>query len=464
MLPKRQNPQNQGYLFTYTLLCDLCDHRHPLYILANQIDWAALGEKLEPLFCGNNGTPAKPTRLIIALLYLKYTEDLSDEKTILTWLENPYWQYFSGETTFQHEFPIDPSTLTRWRKRIGSEKLMPLLDETIRLAREMKAISKKDLSRITVDSTVQEKNITFPTDAKLLRKGILKCAQYAKHCGIRLRQNYLRKSKISSIRAGKYAHAKQWNRRDREIQNMKNWLGRVIRDIKRKVPEDKMPEFLKHHLELCERVRTQTRYSKDKIYSYHEEDVKCIGKGKAKNPYEFGQVATFGVTNKGGWVVTALIFKGNPHDSKTLSTTVSSVESNTGVPVKEICVDKGYRGHDYKGSAKVFISGSSNAKLTISEKKRKKRRSAIEPVIGHMKREHRLGRCFLKGLIGDEVNVVLAAAGRNMRKLLKLIALGKIFPSFFRQFPNVYLCIRSYFGALQRWNTCHFDKIATESV
>lgn len=438
MQPKKKSDPNQGYLFESMTLMNMCNHNHPLYILSNQIDWSYFDTVCKPLYREGFGCPAKPTRLLVALHYLKYTFNLSDEATVGCWLENPYWQYFSGETVFQKESPIDPSSMTRWRKRMGEDRLRSLLSETIRIAKESKAVSNADLSRVTVDSTVQEKNITFPTDAKLSCKGIEKCVEYAKKLGIKLRQSYTRKSKCRCWEASRYAHAKQWNRHRQAVQDLKNWLGRIVREVYRKCSLEIMPEGLKCLLSNCERLLAQTRYSKDKLYSFNEPEVQCISKGKSRIAYEFGQKVSFAITNRTGWIISALVCPKNPYDGKTLSATIGSAESLTGVEVKEIYVDKGYRGNDYNGTAKVIISGCRKAGLSRAERDRRRRRSAIEPIIGHLKSDHRLGRCYLKGQSGDETNVILAAAGKNMLKLLNLIAKGSIFPSFLSCVPYVW--------------------------
>lgn len=428
MKPKVQKPQEQKPLFDYLTLEDMCNLSHPLIRLAKRIDWERFNSECEPLYCDGVGCPAKPTRLMVSLQYLKYTYNLSDEETVARWVENPYWQYFSGETVFQKEAPIDPSSMTRWRKRTGEERIKTLFTETIRIAQEGKVVSTKETRQVIVDTTVEEKNVTFPTDAKMLHRAILRAVKLAKRYGINLRQTYTRKAKIAAIRAGRYANARQWKRQKREIQNLKNWLGRIVREFHRFYgPQPEVVDtFLKHaQILLC-----QEKNSKDKLYSLHEPDVQCIGKGKARVRYEFGQKVLIVTSNITNFILHVQVCPDNPYDGHTLAESISGTEENTRVGVTEIMVDKGYRGHNYTGEAVVHIAGSSNAGLTRSEKRRKRRRSAIEPVIGHMKNEHRLDRCFLKGLVGDIVNLLLSAAGKNLRKLLTLIASGGLSPLF----------------------------------
>ena len=426
MKPKEQTYLKQ-HLFETTLE-DLCNPKQPLVILAKLIDWKSFDTCYESLYCENNGAPGIPTRMMVGLQYLKYVYNLSDEETVARWLENPYWQYFCGEEFFQFEMPIHPSSMTRWRKRIGEEKLGLLLEETIRLAQDAKYINRKNMEQVVVDTTVQEKNITYPTDAKQLYKAIVKAVKLARLYGIRIRQSYLKKAKKAMIKAGRYTHAQQYKRRDREIRNLKNWLGRLVRELQRgsKQPDENLKQFL----ELCEILLQQTKNSKQKIYSIHEPEVQCISKGKSRVRYEFGQKASIITTNRGSFILSAKLFEGNPYDGHTLNESIKDAEKRTNVVVTEIQVDNGYRGHDYIGKAKVIKSGDSNKKLSKSEIKRKRRRSTVEPVIGHMKSDHRLGRCFLKGLIGDAINILLSAVGKNMRKLLSLIAMGRFFPVF----------------------------------
>lgn len=426
MKPKKQTCLGQ-HLFETTLE-DLCNPNQPLVVLAKQIDWKSFDTSYESLYCENNGAPAIPTRMMVGLQYLKYLHNLSDEETVARWVENPYWQYFCGEEFFQYETPIHPSSMSRWRKRIGEEKLKLLLEETIRLAQEGKYINSKNMENVVVDTTVQEKNITYPTDAKQLYKAILKAGKFARIYGIAIRQSYSRKAQKSMIMAGRYSHAQQYKRRDREIRNLKNWLGRLVRELHKgsKQPDENLKQFLG----LCEILLQQTKNSKQKIYSLHEPDVQCISKGKARVRYEFGQKASIVTTNRGSFILSAKLFEGNPYDGHTLNESINDAQKRTKVVVKEIQVDQGYRGHDYTGEAKVFKSGDSNKNLSKSEIKRKRRRSSIEPVIGHMKSDHRLNRCFLSGLIGDAINILLSAVGKNMRKLLSLIAMGRFFPVF----------------------------------
>lgn len=366
---------------------------HPLVLLADKIDWSRFDVALAECYCPDNGAPGKAVRLMIGLHYLKHAFNESDESVVARCVENPYWQYFCGFTSMQHELPLHPTALVKWRSRVGAERLAMLLQETIALALREKRVSSKELEQVNVDTTVQEKNITHPTDSKLYCKAILKLGKAARQRGIVLRQSYVRVSKQAAIKAGRYAHAKQFKRMRRQLKKLKTWLGRVIRDIRRKSPEPDLA--LENLLTLCERLHKQQPQDKKKLYSLHEPEVVCISKGKAHKRYEFGQKVSLATSNRGNWIVGIKVCEGNPYDGHTLDSTLQTVESNTGIRVSDAYVDKGYRGHDYEGEATIHIAGSSSRGLTKTKRKRRRRRSSIEPKIGHLKTDNRMRRCFL---------------------------------------------------------------------
>lgn len=392
---------------------------HELVLLANKMDWSSLEAEFVDTYCPDFGAPAKAIRLMIGLHYLKYAFDESDESVVARWVENPYWQYFCGHTHMQHECPIHPTSMTKWRHRVGAERLERLLEETIALAVREKHLPKRDLAQVTVDTTVQEKNIAFPTDSRLLYKAIRKLGDAAKSRGIPLRQSYVRVSKRAAVKASRYAHAKQYKRMRRQLRKLRTYAGRLIRDIRRKTTE--MDEGLAALLDRADRIRCQQPKETKKLYSLHEPEVQCISKGKAHKRYEFGQKVALATTNRSNWFVAAHVLENNPYDGHTLSETLAAVEKVTGVPVTDAYVDKGYRGHDYAGEAEVHIAGQRKKSRTRVERNRRRRRSAIEPKISHLKSDHRMGRCFLARLCGDAINAVLAAAGANLRKLLNLL-------------------------------------------
>ncbi len=403
----------------------LLNHDHPLFVLANQIDWHRFDAVLADCYCPDIGAPAKAIRLLVGLHYLKHTFDESDESLLERWVENPYWQHFCGFETMQHDLPLHSTSLTKWRQRVGAEKLAEMLTETIALALREQQVTKRELAQVIVDTTVQEKNITHPTDSKLYHTAIIKLGRAAKDRGVTLRQTYVRVAKKASIKVSRYAHARQFKRMRRKLKKLRTWLGRVIRDLRRRVPDP--DEALEELLCLCERLHAQKQTDSKKLYSLHEPDVMCISKGKAHKRYEFGQKVSVATTNRGNWIVGVELCQGNPYDGHTLAQAIASVEKTTHVGVTDAYVDKGYRGHDYNGDASVHLAGSSVRNLTRMNKKRRKRRSAVEPKIGHLKSDNRMRRCFLKGLAGDAINAILAAAGSNLQKLLRAIAHALIF-------------------------------------
>lgn len=414
MKPKSQ--QNDAFELFQAHFRQILNPEHALVRLANKINWPRFDAAFADSYSEDLGAPGKAIRLMVGLQYLKYTFNESDESVVDRWVENPYWQYLCGFTHMQHEAPIDPSSMSRWRKRVGADRLEQLLTETIDLAVREKQLRQQDLTRVTVDTTVQEKNISFPTDSKLLYTAIRKLGQAAKQRGIALRQSYIRVGKRAAVKVSRYAHAKQFRRMRRQLRRLRTWVGRLIRDLTRKA--GRIDEPLAEVLSRAERIRRQQPQDSTKLYSWHEPEVQCISKGKAHKRYEFGQKVALATTNCSNWIVAAKLLENNPYDGHTLAMTLTAAESVTGVGITDAYVDKGYRGHGCRGRARVHIAGASSKNIPRSERKRRRRRGAIEPKIGHLKNDHRVRRCFLSRLEGDAINIVLAAAGANLRKLL----------------------------------------------
>lgn len=406
-------------------LDNIINLRHPLCILAESINWSAFEEKLNHLYCPDFGRPAKSVRLMVGLNYLKYLKNVSDEEVVSTWIENPYWQYFCGEEYFQTEFPIHPTSMTKWRNRLEEKELQQLLEETINSAIKTKTIKPSSLKKVNVDTTVQEKNIAYPTDINLYFSLITALVRFAKSHNIALKQTYKRVGKKLLRKHSGYSHAKQMKRAKKVRHKMKTNLGRLYRDIKRKLPDELAKDSQFIHLEsLVEKGLAQTRKSKNKLYSVHEPHVECICKGKAHKRYEFGCKVGFTSTSKEGLILSATAFHGNPYDGHTLEKTLRLAEENIkniGV-LADVYVDLGYRKHDYTGDAKVNIVGRTRKKLSKSQRKWYNRRSVVEADIGHLKSDHRLDRNYLKGKAGDYINVILAACGYNLRTIYRRIA------------------------------------------
>jgi transposase, IS5 family len=412
---------NSGDLYR-SRLDQILDHRHELFRLAGLIEWEKFDQEFGR-FYRPLGRPAKPTRLMVGLSYLQHTFNLSDEAVVQRWIENPYWQRFCGCEYFQHQLPCDPSSLTRWRKRLGPEGLEKLLAATIQAGLESGVVRSSSLERISVDTTVQPKAITHPTDAKLYLKALQALVRQAKRHGLKLRQAHSRLAKRAAVQAGRYAHARQMRRMRRELKRLKTYLGRVYRDVARKVAGNQgLSLRFAGLLRLTERLLRQERTSKNKLYSLHAPEVVCIAKGKAHRPYEFGSKVAVAVTNREGFVLASKALEGNPYDGHTLSTTVDQATALSGVEPDRIYVDSGYRGHDYARKERVFIARQRRG-LTPTIRRELRRRSAIEPMIGHMKADGRLGRNYLLGTAGDAMNALLVAAGHNLRLILNWLRL-----------------------------------------
>src|SRR5215469_10607279 len=304
MKPKK-SPQDQPTTFQIfqSRLDNTINLDHPLCHLADAIHWSRFDEAYAPLYCDDNVAPALPARLMVGHQYLKYTYNLSDEELVARWLENPYWQYFCGETHFQTDFPCDPTSLGIWRRRIGEEQLKLVLEETIRVAKDKNFVTETDLSRVIVDTTVQEKNITFPTDSKLLSRVIRKLAKFCLGHKIKLRQSYSRKAKEWARKASGYGAARQYGRLKQCVQDLKNWLGRVLRDIETKRGNKALSAKFLQMIEIANKLLLQEKKTPNKIYSLHEPEVCCIGKGKDRVRYEFGQQAAVVTTNNRNWIV-----------------------------------------------------------------------------------------------------------------------------------------------------------------
>jgi len=404
-------------------LDQIIDLKHPLVRLAGELDWGFLDQRFRSVCSEGPGQPPLPTRLVAGLFILKHAHNLSDEALSARWVENPYYQYFCGEQVFRHELPFDRSSLTRWRQRLGEAQLVALIQESLAVAHKTGAIAPRDLERVAVDTTVQPKAIAHPTDARLMHRALEKLVDLAKVNGVELRQSYVRVAKRAAIMIGRYTHAHQFNRARRALKFLRTRLGRLIRDIRRKIAGNAaLEERFGALLALASRVRAQDQHQRGpKVYSLHAPEVECIGKGKARAPYEFGckvSIATPITQPKGGqFVLHAKALHGNPYDGHTLGPVIADLTRQNGVEPRRIHVDKGYRGHNYP-RFRVWISGQVR-RVTAALRREMKRRAAIEPVIGHVKAEHRMDRNYLKGREGDRINAVLAAAGYNFTLLLR---------------------------------------------
>lgn len=441
MIP-RKKAENQGSLFFS--LSDTLNQKHPLYILCHEIKWEVFETAFIPLYCADNGRPAKSIRLMVGLLMLKHIRNISDESVVEQWSENIYYQYFCGETSFVTGPPCEASELVHFRKRIGESGIELIFKESIRINGE-----DSNDDNVNIDTTVQEKNITFPTDAKLHKKIIKSCKAIAKKEQLPVRQSYARTLKKLSVDQRFRNHPKNKSKARKADKKIKTIAGRLVRELERNLaPTDKY----QNQLELYKKVLAQKKGSKNKIYSLHEPEVCCISKGKEHKKYEFGNKASFAKTDS-GVIVGALGFR-NEYDGHTLEPTLEQVSRLRESVPKKAKVDRGYRGKKQIGETEILIPTTPKKTLSYYQRKKiseaHKKRAAIEPIIGHIKTDHRLNRNFYKGVIGDNINIMLAAAGFNFKRMMNKWKLSfnrflqKLLQTYLRLFINQNILIYSF--------------------
>ena len=422
MRPKQPEAPN-GDLFRRSLEAIL-NPEHELVRLAGLIDWDQFDDAFGPLYHEAKGRRGLPTRLMAGPHLLKHMKGLSDEETCAVWLENPYFQAFCGETHFQHLLPFDRSSMTRWRKRIGPGDLEALLAETIQVAVKTKDVSQRQLERITVDTTVQTKAIAHPTDSHLILRAIEWLNRVAKRHGLKLRQSFLRLATRARREASRLMHTRGHKQALRWVRKMKTWLGRLIRDIRRKIAGNEALEAtFKTALGRAEKILGQQPGDKHKLYAFHAPEVECIGKGKARTRYEVGVKTSIATTNercKGGqFVLGAMALPGNPYDAHALAGQIDQVAKLTGVEVKRVYADRGYRGHGIEREGLDITLSHTRSIASPTIRREMRRRNGIEPVIGHLKDDGHLERNHLAGPGGDAINAILCAAGHNLRLLAR---------------------------------------------
>ena len=405
-----KKPENQTSLF-FTFEHTL-NQRHPLFLLANRISWSVFEDAFAPLYCKDNGRPAKPIRLMVGLLMLKHIRNVSDESVVEQWSENNYYQYFCGESSFVCGVPCEASELVHFRHRIGEKGVELILQESIR-------INGKDSEddTVSIDTTVQEKNITYPTDAKLHKKIITKCQQIAAEQQLTVRQSYTQTLKKLSRDQRFRNHSKNKVKARKADKKIKTIAGRLVRELERNLPPDS-----KHleSLELYKKVLAQKRSDKDKIYSLHEPETCCISKGKEHKKYEFGNKASFVKTSRG--VIVGAMGLRNEYDGHTLEVVLKQVGELVGKSPKVAAVDRGYRGKTLIGETQILLPKPPKKNISRHQanklRKLHRKRASIEPIIGHIKQDHRLNRNFYKGIIGDNINIMLAAAAFNFKRMM----------------------------------------------
>jgi len=420
----KSNTDQQGDLFRPMLL-DFIDLKHELALLSDKIDWKYFEEEFDGYY-SHIGRPSMPVRLMVGCLILKRIYNLGDETLSKSWIRDPYMQYFCGFSHFEHHFPCDPSDFVHFRKRIGKEGVEKIFTYSVFL-------HGKDAceDQVLSDTTVQENNTSFPTDAKLAKKIIDRCNEIANKEQIDQRQSYVRVSKQLLRDTYNPMHPKRRKKARKAGQKLKTIAGRLMRELARTLSDDRLVVY-QSELDVFKQVLAQKRGDKNKIYSLHKPFTGCIAKGKAHKQYEFGNKIGLVATSK-SLVITAIkSFEGNPHDSKTIEPLLNQLESNNLKIPKEIVYDRGGRGQ--KQIRNTIISTPDNKPLKgdsdyqkRKKKKKFRRRAAIEPVIGHLKTDLRMAQNYLHGEDSPQINAFLAATGWNLKKMMRKLKSDIIF-------------------------------------
>lgn len=434
------------------MLRDLVAKGHELVLLRDAMDWQRFERVLEPAYCSDNGRPSIPVRMMAGLTFLKYMFDLSDQDVLDNWCENPYWQYFCGGEFFEHEPPTNQATMSRWRGRAGEAGVREMIMETLSSALRNKVARKGDFERVNVDTTVEEKNVRFPTDARTLDRARERVVATGKKLGVTFKRNYVRKGKSMLRKHSGYVKAKQYNRAANVVRAMKRYLKNVADEAEAAADgiaptnarEMALLSQLRGYLDISRKLIAQDKDTpgKDRIYSVHEPQVECIAKGKVHKRYEFGVKAGYVTASKSNWVVGAMALPGNPYDGNTLAQMLEQAEEISGLKPQHAYCDLGYREHDYGGDCDVQVVNRFRKRKPRGVLGWWKRRSAIEPVIGHVKSDHYMDRNMLGGELGDKLNAVLSAVGFNLVKLMK--ELKK------RWLESLFLCLQDVVDGMAR--------------
>ena len=408
--------QDQQDLFK-PLLKEFINLTHELALLGDKIDWTYFEKEFSHLY-SKTGKPSMPVRLMVGALMLKRIYDLGDETLCEAWAMNPYMQYFCGMAHFEHKFPCDPSDFVHFRKRIGEIGVEKIFAYSVILH------GKASKEKVTLsDTTVAENNTTFPTDAKLAKKIIDKCNDIARKEGVNQRQTYTKTAKQLLRNTHNSSHPKRRKKAKRSGQKLKTIAGRLIRELERKLTPEQLENYL-DKMNMFTKVLGQKRSDKNKIYSLHKPFTACIAKGKAHKQYEFGNKVGLITTYKSLIITAIKSFRGNPHDSKTIEPLLNQMQSNLNHTPQEVIYDRGGKGQKQIGNTKISTPDYKPLKRDTeyerrSKRKKFRRRAAIEPVIGHLKSHFRMGQNYLSGSNSSQINAFLAAAGWNLKKMMK---------------------------------------------
>jgi IS5 family transposase len=422
--------------------------KHELLILASKIDWERLSEELKPHY-SKIGRHGKPIRLMAGIHILKHMFDMSDEDAVKRLCGDVYWMAFCGinEPFISDDWePLDPTTMTKFRNRIGVEGVQKI-EGVVRdqLLAEKRISPKSEFA----DTTAMEKNVAYPTDTNLLdrgRKRIIKGFQKLKELGrkIKIGRTFARKARKALLEIAKLGHGRQ-ERIQKAAEDLIEFAEAVLENVPaalRKAKSHKnakiqeqieaIQEQIRIDAELLRRVIEQTvaRYAgkhlKNYVYSLHEPQVTCIAKGKRGKPNEYGSKISIAI-DKNGFVVTHQEYDYNVGDNTTLEAAVCGWEAATGQVPKNLGADRSYHLPEYSDKVnevkRIAIPSLGKKKHPDSHKKYfkklQRKRAAIEPVISHLKQDHRMDRCRYKGFEGDRINVSMAVTAWNLRKWMR---------------------------------------------
>jgi IS5 family transposase len=416
MLTNSSTDAFQPNLFGTDLLQQL-DPADPLLQLASVIPWRDFDQAFSQHYTQGLGAPGKPIRLMVGLLLLKQLEDLSDENVVVQWKRNPYYQSFCGMTEYQAKLPCHSTELVHFRKRIGKAGVEKIFQMSVALHGRA-ALE----DTVNIDTSVQEKNITYPTDAKLAIKVINRLNKLAKFHGIQQRRTFIKEVKNLRLSIRHFRHVKKRAKARKALKRLRTIAHILIRELRRQLPCYCLFECHQAQFLFYERVLAQQPKDKHKIYSLHEPQVYCIAKGKDHKQYEYGNKVSIASTAKGNLIVGAVSHQQNMHDGHTLPEVLQHIETSRGKAVKTAVCDRGYRGKQQVNGTAIQLPKKplkrDNRYQRDKKRKQCRRRAAIEPIIGHLKSDFRLSRNFLKGIVGDEINLLMAATAWNLKKWL----------------------------------------------
>lgn len=428
------SPQAHQTSFFGEDLINQLDPHDPLVLLAHAIPWAELEADLGVGYAIKQGRPSLPVRRLAGLLILKQLENLSDERIVLQWKQNPYYQYFCGEKNFQTQLPCHATELVHFRKRIGKNGVEKIFKISVSLhgaAAEEKTVN--------IDSTVQEKAITYPTDGKLAIKIINRLSKIAKIQGIKRRRSFAKEVKEQRLKLRFFRHVKKRSSAKKAVKRLRTIAGILMRELERKLPKSVLSHY-EEDFSLYRQVLNQKKGDKNKIYSLHEPNAYCLAKGKDHKPYEYGAKASVVTTAKTGIIVGVVSHPENIADVKTLPEVIAKANEFRCTPIAEAVCDRGYRGVKEIESATIVLPKKPLKRSTRyqrdQQRKKCRRRAAIEPIIGHLKSNYRLAKNYLKGVLGDEVNLLMAASAWNFRKWI-VQALNAIFCTLNFSFTSI---------------------------